>query len=414
MDDEVLAEGAVSDEEPGRERPEEPPGRIVLKAREEARILRGHRWVFSNEIARMEGEPRHGGLVEVLRQDGRLVGLGWYNAHSLIAVRILTARRERIDQTFLVERLRRALILRRRLYPGFESFRLVHGESDDLPGVIVDKYEDCVAIQTLCLGADLMKADICDALEEVLHPRSIVERNESSLREREGMPPRTGLLRGEPPDVVHIREADVRFAVDPLSGQKTGFYFDQRENRLFMRRFCSGAKVLDAFCHDGAFAVHAAKGGAASVLGVDVDGRAIDRARKNAALNDVESICRFEAGEASTAMESLMPQGERFDVVILDPPSFTRTKKNVPQARKGYEEANRKAIRVLRRGGILGTASCSFHITDETFAECVQEAALRMSRVLRLLEWRSQAPDHPILPAMPETRYLKFGVFQVD
>ena len=388
--------------------------RIVLNPREEGRILRGHRWVFSNEIGRIDGEPAPGAIVEVSRQDSRLIGLGCYNPHSLIAVRMLTDKREPIDKAFFVARIRHALILRKRLYPEHESFRLVHGESDDLPGLVIDKFEDCFTLQTLCLGIDLLKDLICDAVEEVFHPRCIIERNESNLREREGLPMRSGVLRGAAPSSVIIREADLRFEVDLLGGQKTGFYFDQRENRIFMRRFAAGARVLDAYCHDGAFALHAVKAGAAGVLGLDVAPEAVERARHNALLNDLEGRCQFEPMEAGGAMEALHVGNERFDVVILDPPSFTRTKKNVPTAKKGYEEVNRKAIRLLKRGGILATASCSFHITDETFMGCVQEAAFKTSRVLRLLEWRSQAPDHPILPSMPETRYLKFGAFQVD
>jgi 23S rRNA (cytosine1962-C5)-methyltransferase len=388
--------------------------RVVLNPKEEGRILRGHRWVFSNEISRVEGGPAPGALVEVVRQDGRLVGVGCYNPHSLIAVRMLTDKREPVDTAFFVTRLRHAMLLRKRLYPSHESFRLVHGESDDLPGLIVDKYEDCLAIQTLCLGIDMMKDSICDALEEAFKPRCIVERNESNLREREGLPMRSGVLRGEAPASVRIRESDLSFEVDLLGGQKTGFYFDQRENREAVRRFVPGARVLDAYCHDGAFTLHAVKAGASAVLGLDIDPHAIERARRNAMLNELEPLCQFETIEAGAAMDSLHAGNERFDVIILDPPSFTRTKKNVPAAKKGYEEVNRKAMRILKRGGILATASCSFHITDETFSASVQEAAFKTNRVLRLLEWRSQAPDHPILPSMPETRYLKFGIFQVD
>jgi len=405
--DDMTAAAAVTAEVTGL-------ARVVLNPKEEGRILRGHRWVFSNEISRLEGGPAPGALVEVVRQDSRLVGIGCYNPHSLIAVRMLTDKREPIDTAFFVSRLRHAMLLRKRLYPGHESFRLVHGESDDLPGLIVDKYEDCVSLQTLCLGIDMMKETICDALEEAFRPRCIVERNESNLREREGLPLRSGVLRGEAPASIRIREDDLSFEVDLLGGQKTGFYFDQRENRMALRRFTTGARVLDAYCHDGAFTLHAVQAGASAVLGLDIDPQAIERARRNALLNGLESRCQFETMEAGAAMDSLHSGGDRFDVIILDPPSFTRTKKNVPAAKKGYEEVNRKALRILKRGGILATASCSFHITDETFSSCVQEAAFRTNRVLRLLEWRSQAPDHPILPSMPETRYLKFGIFQVD
>jgi len=352
--------------------------------------------------------------VDVVRQDGRLVGVGHYNPHSLIAVRLLSDHREAIDQAFLMGRLRRALRLRQRLYPDAASFRLVHGESDDLPGLIVDRYEDCLAVQTLSLGMDQILETVCDALEEVLKPRCIVERNESALREREGLPMRAGVLRGDAPDTVRVREGELSFDVRLKEGHKTGFYFDQRENRWAMRRFAAGARALDAYCHDGAFGLNLARSGAQAVLGLDISPEAIEAARGNAALNDLGEICQFEAGDVGPALDTLHASNERFDVIVLDPPSFTRTKKNVASARKGYEEINRKAMRVLRRGGILGTASCSFHITDETFLGCIQEAAYRTQRVLRMLEWRSQAPDHPILPSMPETRYLKFGIFEVD
>ncbi|HKY34236.1 MAG TPA: class I SAM-dependent rRNA methyltransferase [Candidatus Polarisedimenticolia bacterium] len=391
-----------------------PPARVILNPREERRVLRGHRWVFSNEIDRIEGDPAPGTVVEVVRQDGRLVGLGHFNPDTLIAVRLLTDRREAIDRAFLAGRLRRALRLRQRLYPGARSFRLVHGESDDLPGLIVDKYEDCLAVQTLSRGMDLLLSTVCDALEEVLRPRGIVERNESMLREREGLPHRSGVLRGDPPPEVELTEGDLRFAVRLLSGHKTGFFFDQRENRLALRRFAPGARVLDAFCHDGAFGLHLAGAGAEAVLGVDVSAEAVQAAQANARLNGLEDRCQFEARDAAAALDLLHAGSERFDIVVLDPPSFTRTRKNVPAAKRGYEEVNRKALRVLKRGGILATASCSFHITDETFLGCVHEAAVRTQRTLRLLEWRSQAPDHPILPAMPETRYLKFGIFEAD
>ncbi len=392
----------------------ESSGRVVLKSHEETRILRGHRWVFSNEIERIDGQAQHGGIVDVARHDGRPVGIGFYNAHSLIAVRVLGARREPVTSAFFEERIRSAFALRQRLYPELESFRVVHGESDDLPGLIVDKYADCVTVQTLCLGMDQRLDLICDALTRVFSPRSIVERNESHLREREGLPARRGLLRGETPGPAVIQEGDVRFEVDPMGGQKTGFFFDQRENRILMRRYVPKMRVLDAYCGDGAFALHAVRGGAAAVLGIDVAPESVERARRNAILNGLETGCQFEAIDSLGAMESLHARGERFDTIILDPPSFTRSRKNVPAAKKGYEEVNRKAMRLLRRGGILATASCSFHITDETFLECIQTAAFRAERRLRQLEWRTQAPDHPVIPAMPETRYLKFGVFQVD
>lgn len=309
--------------------------RVILNAREERRVVRGHRWVFSNEIARVEGEPAGGDVVEVVRQDGRLVGIGHYNPHSLIAVRLLGDQRESVDRTFFLSRLRRALRLRQRLYPDLSSFRLVHGESDDLPGLVVDRYDDCLALQTLSLGMDRMKDTICDALEDLLKPRCIVERNESALREREGLPMRSGVLRGEAPERVGIVEADLRFEVRLMGGHKTGFYFDQRENRQAMRRFAPGARALDAYMNDGAFALHLARGGAQAVLGLDISEEAVEAARGNARLNGLEPLCEFRTGDAGLALEELHAGNERFDLIVLDPPSFTRSRKNVPSAKRG-------------------------------------------------------------------------------
>jgi 23S rRNA (cytosine1962-C5)-methyltransferase len=389
-------------------------GQIVLRRREEKRLLQGHTWVFSNEIEKIDGEPAAGSVVSVTRADGKLVGYGFFNPKSLIAVRIFSRRESIVDASFLRDRLTRARALRERLYPGADGYRLAHGESDGLPGLIVDRYGEACAIQTLSLGMDLLKDRICDVLQELLAPLAIVERNESALRDYEGLPRTGGVLRGAIPEPLRIHEMDLVFEIDLLRGHKTGFYFDQRENRAAIRRFAPGARVLDVYCHDGAFALHAAKAGAAEVTGVDVAEEAIGRARRNAEANGFGAMCRFEAADAPEALRLLHDAGEKFDLVVLDPPSFTRSKKAVAAAKRGYVDVNRRALRVLSRGGILASASCSHHITDETFMECLQEAAIGVDRSLRLLEWRSQAPDHPVLPAMPETRYLKFALLQVD
>ncbi len=389
-------------------------GVVILRRREERRILSGHAWVFSNEIERIEGEPPPGAVVAVSRADGRLVGYGLYNPNSLIAARIFSRTDSALDLAFLKERLRKAAALRDRLYPGADAYRLAHGESDGLPGLIVDRYGPALVIQTLSVGMDLVKDRICDALQELFHPAVIVERNESALRSLEGLPMTGGVLRGTVPDPLRIRESDLTFEIDILRGHKTGFYLDQRENRAALRRFAPGARVLDMYCHDGAFALHAARAGAKQAVGFDVAEDAVRRAARNAALNGLETLCAFEAADAAEALVRLHAAGERFDLIVLDPPSFTRSRKNVPAAKRGYTEVNRKAIRILTRGGILATASCSHHITEETFLGCIQDAAIGVDRSLRLLEWRSQAPDHPILPAMPETRYLKFAILQVD
>ena len=389
-------------------------GGVVLRPREERRILSGHAWVFSNEIDRIEGQPQPGSVVAVTRSGGKLVGYGLFNPNSLIAVRLFSRREAAFDLPFLTERIRAAAALRERLYPGSVACRIVHGESDGLPGLIVDRYGSAFCVQTLSIGIDLLKETLCDALESLFHPEVIVERNESQLRTLEGLPLVSGVLRGTIPACVRITEADLIFEVDLLSGHKTGFYYDQRENRLAVRRYAEGARALDLYCHDGAFSLHLAKAGAREVIAIDVGENAIERARRNADLNGLSERCRFEAADASEALRSLHERGEKLDIIVLDPPSFTRSKKNVPEAKRAYVDLNRRAIRVLARGGFLATASCSHHITDETFVDCLREAAVSVDRTLKLLEWRSQAPDHPILPAMPETKYLKLAILQVE
>ncbi|HXG00791.1 MAG TPA: class I SAM-dependent rRNA methyltransferase, partial [Bacteroidota bacterium] len=303
------------------------------------------------------------------------------------------------------------LELRKKLYPHSETFRLVHGESDFLPGLIIDKYNQYVALQTLSFGMDVRLDMICDALDELLHPKGIVERNESPLRSLENLPQRKGILRGSVEPVI-VEEDGVRFEVDLLAGQKTGFFLDQRENRIAVRSLCRNADVLDCFCNDGGFALHAAYAGARSVLAIDASAEAIRQTQRNATLNSVSSVETRQA-DVFESLKELGSADRRFDVVILDPPSFTRTKKNVQAAKKGYRELHTLALRVLKRGGILATASCSHHIQPDVFLEIVDTTARKIGRTLQLLDWRSAAPDHPILPAVPETRYLKFGLFRV-
>lgn len=384
------------------------PFHIVLRRNEERRVLAGHPWIFSNEIAEIRGGPGAGDVVELLTAGGKVLGVGFYNPHSLIAVRRLSPHLTEVNRAFFEARLLRALQLRNRVCPGQTSYRLVHGESDGLPGLVVDRYNDMLCVQTFSCGTEKWLPVICDLLEELLHPAGIAERNESPLRDLESLPRRAGVLRGSVSPTVHA-ELDVRFTVDPLHGQKTGFFLDQRENRILLRRFSQGADVLDCFCNDGGFSLHAARAGAATVLGVDISAETIARAQANAALNGLEQA-RFEEGDVFDMLKRLGEQGTRFDVVVLDPPSFTRSRKNVPSARRGYRDLNAAGMRVLKKGGLLFTASCSHHITGETFLDAVGEAGRRSGRELQLLDWRGAAPDHPVLPQVPETAYLKCAV----
>lgn len=384
---------------------------IILKSKEDRRILAGHPWAFSNEIREVRGDPQAGDIVELRSAGGKLLGAGFYNPHSLIAVRLLSRHIEQCTVAFFIQRLQQALALRRKLYPHNETFRIVHGESDFLPGLIVDKYNEYAVIQTFSYGMDKRLDMICDALDELLHPKGIVERNESPLRKLESLPLRKGILRGMVEPTV-IEEHGVRFEVNVLEGQKTGFFLDQRENRVVVRSLCNDAEVLDCFCNEGGFALHAAYAGARSVLAIDASAEAIQQTQRNAALNSLSSLETLHA-DVFEAMRQLASDGRRFDVVILDPPSFTKTKKNVQAAKQGYRELHTLAFRLLHRGGILASASCSHHIMPEVFLDLIDTTARKAGRTLQLLDWRSAAADHPILPSAPETRYLKFGLFRV-
>lgn len=385
---------------------------VVLKPKEEERILSGHQWVFSNEVKEANGSPGTGDVVELTRHDGKFLGLGFFNPHSLIAVRFLCSEREEIGFDFFERRILQAHGLRKRIYPRSPMFRLVHGESDYLPGLVVDKYGDYISLQTHSSGMDNRLTLICDVLESVFQPRGIVERNESALRSLEGLPERKGVLRGKVEPCV-LTEHDIQYEIDLLEGQKTGFYLDQRENRKCLRRFSERSAVLDCFCNDGGFGFNTAAGGAASVLGVDISESAVKRARRNASLNKFSRKCDFKSGDVFDALNDLVRKKEVFDVVVLDPPSFTKSKKNLPTAKKGYREINTNAMRLLKEGGTLATSSCSHHLTRESFLQIVGDSAKTAGRKVQLIEWRGAAPDHPVLPAMPETTYLKFGVFIV-
>jgi 23S rRNA (cytosine1962-C5)-methyltransferase len=364
-------------------------------------------------VKEVKGTPAAGDLVELVRHDGKFLGLGFYHPHSLIAFRFLSSEREEIGFDFLERRILQAYELRKRIYPQSQMFRIVHGESDYLPGLVLDKYGDYVSLQTYSSGMDNRLTLICDVLESVFHPIGIVERNESALRALEGLPSRKGVLRGTVERCI-LRENDIQYEIDVLEGQKTGFYLDQRENRKTIRRFADGARVLDCFCNDGGFALNAAVGCASSVLGVDISESAVRRAERNTSLGKFDSICRFRSADVLGALEDSVEKKEMFDLVILDPPSFTKSKKNLPAAKRGYKEINTNAMRLLREGGILATSSCSHHLSEESFLDLLSESAALAHRKIQLIEWRGAAPDHPVLPSMPETKYLKFGLFVVQ
>ncbi|MCX7984620.1 MAG: class I SAM-dependent rRNA methyltransferase [Bacteroidetes bacterium] len=385
---------------------------VVLKKNEEKRILQGHLWVFSNEIASVRGVPAAGDVVVVLRHDDTFLGIGFYNPHSLIAVRFLSKAVEQISYDFFTKRIEQANELRTRLYPSSTTYRMVHGESDFLPGLIVDRYNEYIVLQIVSVGMERCIQMICDVLDSLFHPKAIIARNDISLRTLEQLSQEVKVLRGTPGETIYC-EDDVRFVVDVLRGQKTGLFLDQRENRRTLRRYVSDRRVLDCFCNDGGFALHAAAAGATEVVGVDISESTLERAKVNARMNNAKHVT-FVHSDVFEYLSKAAENAVTFDVVILDPPSFTKNKKTVATALRGYKKLHIFALKVLKSPGILATASCSHHITEEAFLDVVHQAALKVGRTLQLIEYHGAAPDHPVLLAMPETQYLKFAVFAVQ
>jgi 23S rRNA (cytosine1962-C5)-methyltransferase len=384
--------------------------RVLLKPKEDLRIRNGHPWIFSNEIARTEGNLGRGDLVEIISAQQTSLGIGLYNPNSLIAVRLLSPTVLSVDHEFFRRRLSDAARLRERMFPGSTIYRLVHGEADFLPGLVVDRFDDLLVVQTYAAGMEMRLPLVCDVLESLFRPAGILQRDESPLRTLEGLPLVRQVLRGAS-HVVDFLLDGIRFQLDPLEGQKSGFFFDQRLNRPAITPYAGDARVLDGFCNDGGFALYAAKAGARSVLGVDSSAEAVRRAETNASLNGF-AYPRFLVADMFDALESLARDGEEFDLIILDPPSFTKSRKNVQSAKQGYRQLHRAALRILVRGGILATASCSHHIQPEVFLDVIHDAARKEGRALQVLDWRGASPDHPTLPGVPETHYLKFGILR--
>lgn len=387
---------------------------ITLKKNEDRRIKAGHPWVFSNEIANIQGERKSGVAAELFDAGSGLIGCGYYNPHSLIAVRLLSRQREELDNVaFYEQRLRVALAHRRALYPSLATFRAVYGESDFLPGLVVDKYGDYLSLQFLSAGIDLRRALVLEALQRVFEPRGIIARNDVSVRTLEGLDERVEVLSGEIPELVEMEENGLRFLVDLRSGQKTGGFLDQKQNHLLLKDICAGKSVLDCFCYSGSWAMHAGFFGAPSVLGIDISARAVEQAARNAELNGLGDRVVFEECDAFDRLRSLKHEGRHFGVIVMDPPAFVKSRKNIAEATKGYLTVNRRALELLEPGGYLITCSCSFHMGREAFREVLASAARQARREVRLVSVHSQAPDHPVLLSFPEAEYLKCMVLQV-
>ena len=387
---------------------------IFLRKSAQNRLESGHPWVYQSDVDYAEGTFEPGDLVDVYNKRRRFVGRGYINPRSQIVVRLLTREQETIDHEFFRRRIETAWRYRQRFVSEPDYCRLVYGEADFLPGLIVDKFGPYLVLQTLALGIDRHKETIIAVLEQMFSPEGIYERNDVSVRKLEGMDERKGFLRGQFPTLITVQENGIPFYADIENGQKTGFFYDQRENRLTLKPLVRDAEVLDCFCHTGSFAVHAALYGAKSITSIDISEDAIALARRNAERNGVSDRCNFIVANAFDSLRSMSDEGRQFDVVILDPPAFTKSRNNIDGAARGYKEINLRGLRMVRPGGFLVTCSCSYHMDRELFKAVIVEAARDARRQIREVEYRTQAKDHPILPAAPETHYLKFLTLQVQ
>ncbi len=393
---------------------------VLLKPGEADRIVAGHPWVYHGSVLRLTQRAADGDLVQVKDHRQRFIGVGVYNSKSKINVRVLAGERVELDQAFFSRAVRQALAARQRYLPGATSFRVVNAESDFLSGLIVDKYEEVLVLQISSLAMDRRKELIIAALQEVLAPRAILERSDVASRKFEGLEPANGVLAGELEGPVVVNLNGLKFETDLLTGHKTGLYLDQQVNYRLVAQFAKGGQVLDCFSFVGGFGLHAAAAGAAHVHLVDQSSEAIVAATHNSNANGLSATCSFETAnvfdwlKAQTATtgphEKVLP---KWDLVILDPPSFTRNRASVPDALRGYKEIHLRALRLLKPGGILATFCCSHHVDANLFRDTVLSAAFDARRILRRVGVYSQSPDHPVIPMIPETEYLKGFAFEV-
>ena len=386
--------------------------KVYLIPGKEKRVYSRHPWVFRSDIHHTEGPCAPGDVVSIYSDKGRFLAKAFYNPNSQIALRILSWQDEEIDRAFIFRRVHDAFEYRR-TFADLRSCRLIFAESDRLPALIADVFGSTVVIQCMSLGMERFKQDVIDAIVEEIHPDGIWERDDIPVRKLEGMEMKTGLLYGNVPDRVEMTENGIRFLVDVKEGQKTGFFLDQKENRAAIAPFVKNKKVLDCFTHTGSFALHAAHYGAADVTGVDISDYACEFATENARLNGFGDNVRFIAANAFDLLSEQSKAGQKYDVIVLDPPAFTKTRSAVESALRGYKEINLRAMKMVVPGGYLISCSCSQHVTPDLFKKMIQDAAYDARVSLRQVEFRSQGKDHPILPAAPETEYLKCGIYQV-
>ena len=386
--------------------------KVYLNKKINPRIALGHPWIYNNEVDNIAGPIEPGDIVEVYFFDGQLAGRGYINPNSQIIIRLLTRKREEIDAAFFHKKIKDAWDYRQQL--GYvENCRLVFGEADGIPALIIDKFNDYFVLQTLSLGIEKWKESIVAAINEIFKPKGIFERNDVPVRELEGMVQQKGFLSNEFPTEIMIQENGLQFYVDIENGQKTGYFLDQQDNRRAIKNLVQGADVLGAFTYTGTFEIHAAHYGAKSVLGIDISENAVAQANKNAVLNQLDHIVKFEAMNAFDVLKKWGKEGRKYDVVMLDPPAFTKSRNNIDKAVTGYKEINLRGMQMIRSGGFLVTSSCTNLVSPELFLETIQMAAWDAKKRIRQVTYQTQSSDHPIIWGMENTHYLKFLIVEV-
>lgn len=388
--------------------------KIYLRRKISPRVAGGHPWIFNNEVDKLDGDAKAGETVEVFSWDKKFIGKGYFNPQSQILVRLLTRNKDvEINEKFFHDRIAGCWEYRKKI--GYtENCRLVFGEADALPQLIIDKFNDYFVIQTLALGIDVWKPAIVSALNSIFKPRGIYERNDAPVRELEGLPQQKGFLSAPFDTKITINENGLHFYVDVENGQKTGYFLDQQDNRRAIQHIVKGADVLGAFTYTGTFEIHAAHYGARSVIGLDISENAVQQAGKNAVLNGVEKICRFETANAFDVLKQWGKDGKQYDVVMLDPPAFTKSRATIQKAITGYKEINLRGMKLVRPGGFLVTSSCTNLVNPELFLQIIDMAARDARRSIRQVSFQTASADHPVIPGMDNTYYLKFLIIQVQ
>jgi 23S rRNA (cytosine1962-C5)-methyltransferase len=388
--------------------------KVFLKRKILNRVANGHPWIYANEVEKVDGNVKPGDIVEVFSSEKKFLGKGYANPKSQIFIRLLTRdSNEEINDLFFLNRIRQCWNYRRKL--GYtENCRLVFGEGDSLPQLIIDKFNDYFVVQTLAFGIDVWKPAIIAALNQLFTPKGIFERNDVPVRELEGLPLQKGFLSDPFDTKIMIRENGLKFQVDIESGQKTGYFLDQQDNRKSIQHIVKGADVLGVFMYTGSFEIHAAHYGAKNVLGLDISENAVQQAIRNAELNGVENICQFQTVNAFDVLNKWSKEEKQFDVVMLDPPAFTKSRETIQKAIAGYKEINLRGMKLLKPGGFLVTSSCTNLISPELFLQVISMAAKDAKRKIRQVTFQTQSPDHPVIPGIEATQYLKFLIVEVQ